>query len=134
MGNDFAKVRAGDRLRIPAAAYNAFVDAAIAQRSAPGGSAPGSHNRDLPGSYLGGDIIFGKYVGIGDLPAYSALHVNRPLNRPGPSFELKDTFQQTPLPLLTLGPGPPDETPPNGFGVAGIILEPVFTGPGFSRY
>ncbi|MHC4083452.1 MAG: hypothetical protein ACYSU2_19240 [Planctomycetota bacterium] len=78
MSGDLRKVRTGDPLRIPARAYNAFVDAAhLARRiDADTGAGPA-----LPGAQE--HLILVRNESGADLPRFGILGIDRPIIEPG---------------------------------------------------
>ena len=101
MGDDLKKVRRGEPLRIPARAYNSFIDAARAQRES-------AH-------------VFTRMPGPGDLPggtvmAFNAAGEDAPMHG---LVELKPTGQ-TQRQVEFVKPGAS-----GGAGVHGIAVEPV---------
>jgi hypothetical protein len=78
MSGDLRKVRTGDPLRIPARAYNAFVDAAhLARRiDADTGAEP-----TLPGAQE--HLVLVRNESGADLPRFGILGIDRPIIEPG---------------------------------------------------
>ena len=68
MGDPFKKVQPGDRLEIPAAAYNAFIDAALAHRASTREGPPSlrTHYKVLVRNNTGADLEQFATVGLGD--------------------------------------------------------------------
>lgn len=81
-GDTFKKVRPGERLRIPASAYNAFVDAARAHRT--GGNIGTIDAR--PSMQQTGIVAIRNDSGS-SIPRFGVLGVDGPLFQPGDSLE-----------------------------------------------
>jgi len=110
-GDALRKVRSGAPLVIPAAAYNAFVDAAADLRARER-NAVADPRRDL--NQCG--VVLVRNDSAADLPAYHALAIAGPLVEPG---DQERTFQgRTPL----IGELATEDSPPLSFVVA---QEPV---------
>lgn len=77
-GNPMAKVKAGDKLRVPADAYNAFIDAAIAER-ARGLDRGGGDLRPLTHR---ANVVPVKNDTTAALPRFSVLGIDGPLLDP----------------------------------------------------
>jgi len=115
-GDALRKVRTGEPLRIPAAAYNAFVDAAIANR-ANERNAIADPGRDP--SQRG--VVLVRNDSPDDLPAHHALAITGVLVEPGEDDQER-TFQgRTPLTAEVAT----EDSPPLSFVVA---AEPIRAG------
>jgi hypothetical protein len=86
MGDALKKVRSGQSLRIPAAAYNAFVDAATAHRNQQNLSTPGM---PAPGMHAG--LIRVKNVSGSAKPRFAVMGINYPVFSPTESLEAFQT-------------------------------------------
>ena len=115
MGDDFRKVRSGEPLRIPARAYNAFVDAAVdlRQRQADvgveGAGVPRQHG-----------LIPVRNDSSADLERFHVLAIDEPLF--APEEEGEQAFQNT---IALKGIKPDEHTLPGAFVVA---REPIADG------
>ena len=116
-GDALRKVRTGEPLRIPAAAYNAFVDAAIANRASER-NAIADPGRD-PAQR---GIVLVRNDSPDDLPAHHALAITGVLVEPGEDDQER-TFQgRTPLTAEVAT----EDSPPLSFVVA---IEPIANAP-----
>jgi len=115
-GDALRKVRTGEPLRIPAAAYNAFVDAAIANRASER-NAVADPGRDP--SQRGSVLV--RNDSPDDLPAHHALAITGVLVEPGEDDQER-TFQgRTPLTAEVAT----EDSPPLSFVVS---IEPIRAG------
>jgi hypothetical protein len=113
-GDHLNKVRPGQSLRIPASAYNAFVDAARAHRSGQNNSI-----RDAPRSTQQAGVVAIRNDSGSAIPRFGVLGVNGPLFQPGDSIE---AFQRG---IALVGSTPSTAAHPGRFVVT---LEPIAAG------
>lgn len=78
MSGDLRKVRSGDPLRIPAGAYNAFIDAAQVARAIDADA-----RRGLLASTGSGDLVWVRNDSGADLPRFGVLGIAGPIIDPG---------------------------------------------------
>jgi hypothetical protein len=113
MGDDLRKVRPGDPLRIPARAYNAFVDAALNARRRQQ-DRRGGELWDGGRSFIGGGVVAVRNDSNADLDRYHALAIDGPLFAPDDDGPEK-SFQNR---LAFKGIKPTDTTRPGSFAIA----------------
>lgn len=113
MGDDLRKVRPGDPLRIPARAYNAFVDAALETKRRQQDRRAGEL-WDGGRSFIGGGVVAVRNDSGADLERYHALAIDGPLFVPGEDGPEK-SFQNR---LAFKGITPTDATRPGSFAIA----------------
>lgn len=77
MTDPFRKARPGDALRIPAAAYNGFIDAAVAHRNS---AARGELSAAQPRG--GSEVILVRNDSGADLPRFGVLEIDGPILTP----------------------------------------------------
>jgi len=115
MGDDFQKVKAGDKLRMPAKAYNTFIDMARdfqnRQRNADGSAQPGSD----PAS----TIVLVKNATGADQLRFAVLGINGPIYTPDDNL---DSFKNK---LAFIGAVP---TTASYTGKYVVLLEPAVNG------
>lgn len=111
MGDELRKVRAGEPMRIPARAYNAFVDAALAQRR---GMADLSVDPSMAARQHG--VLPVRNDAGEDVEAFHILAIDGPLFLPEPSGDDpgERAFQNT---VALKGVKPDDQTPAGQFVV-----------------
>jgi hypothetical protein len=110
---DLRKVKAGDDLKIPAATYNAFIDAAVSSRSS-------NHRgeKSTPLQAYAADVVLVKNVTGEPLDRYAAVRIDRPLILP---TEDEDEFKNRLAFKVTT---PTGEEP----GRWVVLLEPLTAG------
>lgn len=113
MGDDLRKVRPGDPLRIPARAYNAFVDAALESRRRQQDRRAGEL-WDGGRSFIGGGVVTVRNDSGEDLERYHTMAIDGPLFVPGEDGPEK-SFQNR---LAFKGITPTDATRPGSFAIA----------------
>jgi hypothetical protein len=113
MGDDLRKVRPGDPLRIPARAYNAFVDAALETKRRQQ-DRRGGELWDGGRSFIGGGVVAVRNDSGADLDRYHVLAVGEPLFLPDDDGPEK-SFQNR---LAFKGIKPTDATRPGSFAIA----------------
>ncbi len=96
MPDDLRKVRAGDPLRVPAGAYNAFVETAVDLRRRQGGRAP------MPGSLVdsmgrGMGVLLVRNDSDEEIEPYQALAITGVLVEPGEDDQERTFQSRTPL-------------------------------------
>ena len=113
MGDDLRKVRPGDPLRIPARAYNAFVDAALETKRRQQDRRAGEL-WDGGRSFIGGGVVAVRNDSGADLDRYHALAIDGPLFAPDDDGPEK-SFQNR---LAFKGITPTDTTRAGSFAIA----------------
>src|SRR5262245_6470825 len=78
MADPFRKVRTGEPLRIPAAAYNAFIDAAHLARSV---GPDALRDPSLPTVHE--HLVYGRNDSVEDRPRFGILGIASPIIEPG---------------------------------------------------
>jgi hypothetical protein len=116
MGDAFRKVRSGQALRIPAAAYNAFVEAAVTQRRRERNSGAGPALEPAPRG-----IVLVRNDSEEEIEPYHALAIAGVLVEPGEDDQERTFHRRTPL----TGAIATEESPTLSFVVA---LQPIKPG------
>jgi hypothetical protein len=91
MGDDFRKVRAGDKLRLPAKAYNAFIDAAVDYQN----RQRNSDGRAQPAADPSSTVVLVKNSSGADQARFAVLGISGPIYTPDDnldSFKNKRAF------------------------------------------
>lgn len=114
-GDPLHRVRAGDPLKIPAAAYNAFVETAVAHRSGQRNTAADAH-RELNRS---GVVLVRNDAGV-EIPAHHALAITGVLIEPDANDHERAFQSRTPVTGGLAHAG----SPPLAFVVAQRPIEP----------
>jgi hypothetical protein len=116
MGDAFRKVRSGQALRIPAAAYNAFVEAAVNQRRRERNSSAGPALEPAPRG-----IVLVRNDSEEEIEPYHALAITGVLVEPGEDDQERTFHSRTPL----TGEVATEDSPTLSFVVA---LQPIKPG------
>jgi len=116
MGDAFRKVRSGQALRIPAAAYNAFVEAAVNQRRRERNSGAGPALEPAPRG-----IVLVRNDSEEEIEPYHALAITGVLVEPGEDDQERTFHSRTPL----TGEIATEESPTLSFVLA---LQPIKPG------
>lgn len=114
MGDSFKKVQPGDKLRIPAAAYNAFIDSALDLRSR-----QQNQGRTPQASYRTSGLVLVKNASGADQERFAVLGVDAPIYTPEDNL---DSFKNK-VALVGVVPTVQDH-----YGRFVVLLEPLKAG------
>lgn len=114
MGDSFKKVQTGDKLRIPAATFNAFIDAARDYQDR-----QQSRGQGAQAGHRSSGIVLVKNACGSDLNRYAILAVDAPIYTPEDNL---DSFKNTTA-LVGVTPALPEH-----FGRFVVLLEPLKAG------